>query len=706
MPNLTPRKPVVVVALDRPGGDAALRRVMAADIPVAALVERGAARECDVDDKVEVPTNHARIGPAIREAVSRDTAWVAVPRTMGTAHYLLSAAVSSVGKHLDESSPGIALLVCSPGTEPSAPYRRALAVVDLDGPGSSGMAALAAVELCVHSGAALDVLVLGLDESTQPSSSEQWRALLPVERRTELLRQAFALSDEHGLEVSWSRGTSEEPLDAVAAAMRSATYDVVIDSIGGHRLRRHIGKRHDIRRLVDDPAGGRILHDLLQNSTCDVLVVLDAISLGMAPTGAMRAGTAAALALGVVGLGTPVAALTSAHTSADPAAVVQQAPANQRLVQKGPTRPVATPAESRALKVARDKTRGEAKPAEPKREKKGKKESATGGAASTRVSAKDYTKAQRKAEKARAQAELAERAAAKAQQRAKSAKAEVKRARERLDAERERAEPASQDLADARQALGRAKLAAALADDELAAAHERVNIVTTLLTGGRVVETVEEATAAAQEAADELRQTQSAEAAAYEEYLVFADDVEAAEAALVAASDDAARAHARLDEIAAEAKAAQQKSAKLTRQTKALAEALAEQGLHRPATGGVTSSFGPRVHPVTGVYKLHTGTDFEGTDGRYYAAASGVVTYAGYDGAYGYMVKVNHGKIGGQRMSTWYAHQPGLQVAVGEQVERGQVIGRIGNTGYSTGPHAHVELRVNGAPVDLMPHLA
>ena len=56
-------------------------------------------------------------------------------------------------------------------------------------------------------------------------------------------------------------------------------------------------------------------------------------------------------------------------------------------------------------------------------------------------------------------------------------------------------------------------------------------------------------------------------------------------------------------------------------------------------------------------------------------------------------------------METWYAHQPDLSVDVGQQVAWGEVIGRIGNTGYSTGPHAHVELHVNGQPVDLMEHL-
>ena len=85
--------------------------------------------------------------------------------------------------------------------------------------------------------------------------------------------------------------------------------------------------------------------------------------------------------------------------------------------------------------------------------------------------------------------------------------------------------------------------------------------------------------------------------------------------------------------------------------------------------------------------------------------ADGVVTYAGYDGAYGYMVKVDHGIVAGHKTESWYAHQPGLNVSVGQSVSRGEVIGRIGSTGYSTGPHAHVELHLNGQPVDVLAHL-
>ena len=701
MPHITTEKPVVAVALNRRGGDVALRRPLSAGLPVVALAESGVTLPSHVVDRVDARVNHARVGPAIREAVSRGTAWVAVPRTMGTADYLLSSALRSVGKHVDEAHPGIALLVVSPDGNPEVPYRRALTVVDLTGRGSSGMTALAAVEICAHFGTPLDVLVLGVADGPPPGSTQEWQALLPVERRSEMLRRAIAMVDEYGVDVTWQVASSSDPVTAVAHAVATGRYDLTIDSVGGHRLRKRIGKRHDIRKLVNDPADGGVVRNLLQSTTCDVLVVLDAITLGMVPATAVRTGAAAALALGMVGLGTPVAAQSGSSQSPGHSPVV--APVSQSaLVMQGPTRPAPAGGNTAKDKKAADEKAADKKAATPATKKKAGSKPGT----SREVTSVRVAEAQRKSSDAQTEAQLAEQAVAKAEREMKAAKNEVKQAEEALEQARETASPAAEQLAESRLRMGKAKTAAAHAEQEHAQAKARANALMSVITGGRVHKEADAAAAAATTAEQAARQAQSVEAAAYEEYLEFATEVAAAEAEFIAASDDAALARAQLDELAEKAAAAQKQSKKLAREAKALDEALAEQGLHTPARGRVTSSFGPRVHPVTGVYKQHTGTDFAGTDGKYYAAASGVVTYAGYDGAYGYMVKIDHGRIGGQKLETWYAHQPGLSVNVGQDVGRGEVIGRIGNTGYSTGPHAHVELHVNGQPVDLMAHLA
>ncbi|MGQ9456432.1 MAG: murein hydrolase activator EnvC family protein [Armatimonadota bacterium] len=120
-------------------------------------------------------------------------------------------------------------------------------------------------------------------------------------------------------------------------------------------------------------------------------------------------------------------------------------------------------------------------------------------------------------------------------------------------------------------------------------------------------------------------------------------------------------------------------------------------GLALPVYGRITSGFGYRVHPVTGVYKLHTGVDIACSSGTpIRAAEDGVVIIAGWQGAYGYTVVIDHG--GG--ISTLYGHCSRILVGVGQMVRKGQVIARVGSTGFSTGPHCHFEKRVDGRPVN------
>ncbi len=121
--------------------------------------------------------------------------------------------------------------------------------------------------------------------------------------------------------------------------------------------------------------------------------------------------------------------------------------------------------------------------------------------------------------------------------------------------------------------------------------------------------------------------------------------------------------------------------------------------LRRPLAGPleVTSSFGPRVDPFLGRAALHTGIDLrDDTGDAVTATATGTVTIAGSDGGYGNMVEIDHG--GG--LATRYAHLSAVEVAVGQHVAAGQVVGRVGSTGRATGPHLHYETRIDGTPVD------
>lgn len=113
--------------------------------------------------------------------------------------------------------------------------------------------------------------------------------------------------------------------------------------------------------------------------------------------------------------------------------------------------------------------------------------------------------------------------------------------------------------------------------------------------------------------------------------------------------------------------------------------------------GWMSSRFGRRTDPFTGRLAWHEGVDFAGKDGSgIVSVGSGVVTWAGERYGYGLMVEVNHGS----GYTTRYAHAKAVSVKIGDIVKKGQVLGAMGSSGRSTGPHVHFEVRLNGKAVD------
>jgi murein DD-endopeptidase MepM/ murein hydrolase activator NlpD len=116
-----------------------------------------------------------------------------------------------------------------------------------------------------------------------------------------------------------------------------------------------------------------------------------------------------------------------------------------------------------------------------------------------------------------------------------------------------------------------------------------------------------------------------------------------------------------------------------------------------PVKGWVTSGFGPRVSPFTGQAAMHEGLDI-GTapNSPILAPAAGRVTVTGFDAKMGNMVAIDHG----YGIETQYGHLSKVLVKSGQKVKRGDLIGLVGSTGFSTGPHLHYLLKINSQPVN------
>lgn len=119
----------------------------------------------------------------------------------------------------------------------------------------------------------------------------------------------------------------------------------------------------------------------------------------------------------------------------------------------------------------------------------------------------------------------------------------------------------------------------------------------------------------------------------------------------------------------------------------------------------ITSRVGGRIHPISGVYKYHSGMDIGCQYGdAVWASDAGTVILAGVNGGYGNCVMIDHGYVNGDNYYTLYGHLSSIGVSVGQSVSQGQYIGAVGSTGVSTGPHCHFEIRVNGMQTDPAPY--
>lgn len=121
----------------------------------------------------------------------------------------------------------------------------------------------------------------------------------------------------------------------------------------------------------------------------------------------------------------------------------------------------------------------------------------------------------------------------------------------------------------------------------------------------------------------------------------------------------------------------------------------------KPVNGYINSGFGYRIHPIFKTRKFHDGIDLAiGMNAPIRATQNGAVSFANRKGGYGNYIILDHGNVNGKRVTSGYAHLNRFAVGVGRNVNQGDVIGYVGSTGYSTGPHLHFMIMENGRPVN------
>ena len=193
-----------------------------------------------------------------------------------------------------------------------------------------------------------------------------------------------------------------------------------------------------------------------------------------------------------------------------------------------------------------------------------------------------------------------------------------------------------------------------------------------------------------------------------------AEEAAAAEALRVAAAEEAQRAEAAAASARAAAQAAKQNTtssrpapAPVKPQAPAAKPnppaASSSSSFQMPASGRISSSYGMRTHPILGYRKLHDGTDVAAScNAPLRAAADGVVSERYFNAGYGNRLMIDHGKVNGRYVTTGLNHATRYTVSVGQRVSKGQIVGYVGTTGYSTGCHLHLMVWENGSLVNPM----
>lgn len=585
------------------------------------------------DHEIVVDGKQFGVRALVRVMAQRDAYWGLIPKNRDPVT-VIADFLSEARHSLDTGFPCFVLVA----TEPGRRYERIAIVADVRAPVTTGALALTGVGLACHVGAELDVLMLGADREHPPQHWHDVEQLLDIRGGAEYLEQALEKARQENLRINWvALGDAAARDQVVLQAVRDGGYDLVLDDLRPLDVGPRIGRLKRVERQLVSGDSVDTAYRLLRDAPCDVGIVVDAVTMNMVPSSAVRVGAVAALSLGVVGIAMPNTTSGSAGTDAAMVASVEAPldPAAQAVADAEAAAQAQAQAQAEAA-VAAVPFVGIPAPSPADLPEEVSDEAYAGYQASYNEEAAIY---------AQEQAELA---AAQQQQHVADTAVVLTQA----------------DLALERNDLMSAKATTDSAEDNLAYSQ-----------GGKDALTDAEEARAQGSYNTAQRNLQRQQA-----------DVKAAEARLSSAREQAAAAAAA---TAAQQAIVEAEAANMAAWNSFMAEADARTDrVVAPVPGySISTKYG-----VAGPYwasGYHTGIDYAAPTGApVVAAADGVVTFAGWNGAYGNQVKVQHedGSV------TTYAHLSSSSVSVGKSVGAGDQIGRIGSTGNSTGPHLHFEL--------------
>lgn len=634
------------------------------------------------------PTVHE----ALRSAAGRGIGFVALRRDFAEPAELLGTLLTAAAKHTGDDIPGFAVLLAD---GEARPIRRILAIADRRTGPISGLLTHIAVLVAEATGAAVDTLVLDTEHADiiPDEKGRYWQ----VDREEELFEAAMQRAADNHVQLTRIPATTADPWLVITNQLQHVDYDLVIDDLGQVRLGGRLGVPRTLQRALGPGEVGETPLRLLSEVPIPLLLVIDEIRLGIAPASLLKAGTAAALGLGMI-------APTAAAITAPPVAASGGQGTSDPVADLVGDLEDALGVEEPGSGSATDADRAE--DAQGSSRDSG---SATGRAAAQEAAATvpgTGTTTATTPQAAKAAGEKKGAQQAKPPKPPKGGADPSDLAKARRDAARSKA-----DLAKVKQKKAKAEETLAAAEESFGDAQEQAE------TALAELQAATDAHAQAQETAAAFRGAVSTEPSVLpatpttQEIEVAAQVEQAAQERLDSAMDAGEQALATLTSAEQDLAAAEEKVAA---KAEALAESRAEYSQSKEKVEVYKESLAKtRQSPVAkGSYRLtarfgqyggywsggiHTGLDFAGSVGTdIRAAATGKVVSAGWEGAYGNKVVIDHGN----GYQTAYSHLSSIRVSVGQQVTAGDHIGDMGSTGNSTGSHLHFEVIKGGKFID------